>query len=625
MSHKLKVGKVSGIIYNWLIVMAIFLMVAVVLGGLVEIYGFYYRNKIYPGVSVGRLDLGGKTAEQSIALLLAKTDRLGKQGIDFKYEQKTETMKPIVHGADSSGLAYELWSYEIEKIVSKAFAIGREDGGWQAEKEKIKALFGRINFRPEYKLNEKSVLDTLRGKFDNLEKPGKDAKLVFVGDQPEIAAEKMGTVLNYQKALLGLKNNLDHLDNQTIFLATEEDKPAVDKIRAEGLLDEVRSVLSLAPIYLAQKQGTDGEETVLKRWTIGEKKWRQWLKIKEGEVGEVYLGVDSDEALNTLAEIAKEVNQPAKDARFQIQDGRVVEFQVSQDGSILDIDETIKSIEQTVLTEKRQTAALIMALDKSKINNENVNSLGTKELLGRGESDFGGSPVNRRHNIGVGANSLNGLLIKPDEEFSLLTALGEIDASTGYKPELVIREGKTVPEYGGGLCQIGTTFFRLAINAGLPITERRNHSYRVVYYEPAGTDATIYNPWPDFKFINDTGNYLLLQTKVDGNKLFFDFWGTSDKREVATTTPVIYNIVKPGETRIVETEDLKPGVKKCVEKAHNGADAYFKRVVSWPAAAGKEPREDVFRSHYVPWQEVCLIGKEPGGTATSTVESVDGN
>ena len=94
---------------------------------------------------------------------------------------------------------------------------------------------------------------------------------------------------------------------------------------------------------------------------------------------------------------------------------------------------------------------------------------------------------------------------------------------------------------------------------------------------------------------------------------------------MATTTPVIYNIVKPGETRIVETEDLKPGVKKCVEKAHNGADAYFKRVVSWPAAAGKEPREDVFRSHYVPWQEVCLIGKEPGGTATSTVESVDGN
>ena len=66
---------------------------------------------------------------------------------------------------------------------------------------------------------------------------------------------------------------------------------------------------------------------------------------------------------------------------------------------------------------------------------------------------------------------------------------------------LVSRRG---PEFGGGLCQIGTTMFRVTMNAGLPILERQNHSYRVRYYEPpVGMDVTIYEPKPDFRFRND--------------------------------------------------------------------------------------------------------------------------
>jgi vancomycin resistance protein YoaR len=206
-------------------------------------------------------------------------------------------------------------------------------------------------------------------------------------------------------------------------------------------------------------------------------------------------------------------------------------------------------------------------------------------------------------------------LIKPGEEFSLIKALGKIDGTTGYLQELVIKENKTTPEYGGGLCQIGTTLFRAVVNSGLPVTMRRNHSYRVAYYEPAGTDATIYDPLPDFRFMNDTGKALLLQTKISGDKAVFTFWGTRDGRTVSSTKPVIYNIVKPGPTKLVETTDLKPGEKKCTEKAHNGADAYFDYQVIYPSGEEKKVR---FSSHYVPWREVCLVGV----VATSTPMTV---
>ena len=178
----------------------------------------------------------------------------------------------------------------------------------------------------------------------------------------------------------------------------------------------------------------------------------------------------------------------------------------------------------------------------------------------------------------------------------------------------MIKGDKTIPEYGGGLCQVATTLFRASLASGLPITARQNHSYRVSYYEPAGTDASIYDPWPDVRFINDTGNDILIQAKVEKDDVYFDFWGVKDGRKVKISEPVIYNIVAPPPTKIVESEELAPGEKKCTERAHAGASAYFDYTVTYPEL-DQETGENIekyrrFNSYYVPWQEVCLVGKE---------------
>lgn len=214
------------------------------------------------------------------------------------------------------------------------------------------------------------------------------------------------------------------------------------------------------------------------------------------------------------------------------------------------------------------------------------------------------------------------MLIAPGEEFSLVKALGEIDAAAGYLPELVIKNNRTIPEYGGGLCQVATTIFRSALDSGLNITARQNHSYRVSYYEPAGTDAAVYDPWPDVKFVNDTGNYILIQSRIDKNDIWFDFWGQSDGREATSTTPVVYNIVKPAPTKIIESPDLKPGEKKCTEKAHNGADAYFDYIITY---ANGEKTTRRFNSHYVPWQEVCLVGIDDSQKEASSTPETTGS
>jgi vancomycin resistance protein YoaR len=316
-------------------------------------------------------------------------------------------------------------------------------------------------------------------------------------------------------------------------------------------------------------------------------------------------------------QIASQIDKKPIEAKFEINNGKVSEFQNGQAGLALDAAASLAKIENEMIFNSQ--IELVVKVQPTLTKAENNNNFGIKEIIGVGASNFAGSPVNRRHNIKVGADAVNGTLIKPDEEFSLLKALGEITSSTGYLPELVIKENKTIPEYGGGLCQIGTTMFRAVIDSGLPVTQRRNHSYRVQYYEPAGTDATIYGPWPDFRFINDTANHILIQSKISGDNLSFEFWSTKDGRLVEKTQPTIYNIVKPEPSKIIETLALKPGEKKCTEHAHNGADAYFDYQVTY---ANGEIKEKRFSSHYVPWQEVCLIGVEklsaPPGAATST-------
>jgi len=195
--------------------------------------------------------------------------------------------------------------------------------------------------------------------------------------------------------------------------------------------------------------------------------------------------------------------------------------------------------------------------------------------------------------------------LKPGEEFSMLKALGSIDEEHGYMKEAVIKDNAISYEFGGGLCHTSTTLFRTVLDAGLPITMRHNHSYNMPYYQPAGIDATIYDPYPDFKFINDTKNHILIQAKANNKEMTIELWGVKDGRVVTKIEPVIYDIVKPKPTKIIMTYTLSSGQRKCTYAAYDGADAYFDYEVAYADGTVKKER---FSSHYIPRQGVCLVG-----------------
>lgn len=326
----------------------------------------------------------------------------------------------------------------------------------------------------------------------------------------------------------------------------------------------------------------------------------------------------SEQKLDTLvASMSKQVNVKPINPLFNFVDGKAQTFRLGTDGKILDED-TLKAtilakMKDSFLSNRQEKIALAMpikTLHAANATNE-ANRLGIQEEVSEGTSLFHHSADERIFNIALAASKLNGVIIKPGEVFSFDKAVGDISSLSGYKQAYVIENGKTVLGDGGGVCQVSTTLFRAALNAGLPIVERHQHAYRVGYYEEdsgPGIDAAIYYPTVDLKFRNDTGHALLIQTNIDYNEqqLTFSLYGTKDPdREVSITTPVVLSTSPAPPPLNQDDPTLPAGQVKQVDFAADGADVYFTRTVT---ENGKTTIYDKFTSNYKPWQAIYMHG-----------------
>lgn len=248
------------------------------------------------------------------------------------------------------------------------------------------------------------------------------------------------------------------------------------------------------------------------------------------------------------------------------------------------------------------------------VEDPELQKMGIQDLLAVGESNFHGSSRDRIHNISVGANRFNGFLIPQGDIASFNNQLGEVGPSEGYRKELVILGPKVDKEYGGGLCQVSSTAFRAALLSGLPIRERYNHSFAVKYYEPWGTDATIYLGSKDLKFENNTNSAILVQTSLDkeNTKLRFHFYGTRDDRTVKMFASRKSNQKSPPAPRYETSSKVPVGTVQRLSNAVTGFDQSWERVIS--SSEKEEDRQPEYRffSRYQPRGIWTITGVEEG-------------
>lgn len=290
---------------------------------------------------------------------------------------------------------------------------------------------------------------------------------------------------------------------------------------------------------------------------------------------ENYVNYNPATIFTFIENLANAVAKPPIEPVLKIKDNYATEFIPPSDGVSVDLVSTslltLKNIEGY-----KSPLELPYSTTSPKTYLAQQNNFGINELIAQGHSNYKGSPKNRIHNITVGVEKFKGLIIKQGEEFSFNKYLGPVEKEQGFLPELVIKKEGTVPELGGGLCQVSSTTFRAAMEAGLPITQRRNHAYAVQYYSPQGTDATIYPGVVDLKFVNNTPGDILVWPHFEaGDNLIFDFYGSKDNRKVTLETPRTYDRKTDGS--------MKAEWTRIVEKDGATSTSTFKSIYQSPA------------------------------------------
>ena len=313
-------------------------------------------------------------------------------------------------------------------------------------------------------------------------------------------------------------------------------------------------------------------------------------------------GQASSGLLDALTAAAKSVRRPAIDARWTREDKNWVLRQQSA----WTVDEPLtKAYLAEALRYDKTTARLAVRRTPPQRSVQWFYDAGFKHHFGGGDSSAAGSPDFRVRNILAAMRQIDGLRLEAGAVFDFNRRV-KISSKLGFVDGYVIRGALLAKDIGGGICQLSTTVWRAAYNAGLPILERHQHSYSVSYYDPPGFEATVYAPSKNLRFRNDTAQALWVQMDWDaGSKqLSLNLFGAAPTRRVTVSAPVISNVRDAPKDRFVPDASVKLGEAKLVSGASDGLQAAISRRVQYDS--GRVLR-DVTRSRYVAWGAIYAV------------------
>lgn len=465
----------------------------------------------------------------------------------------------------------------------------------------IKYFFNPKKFSLKIDYDDKQLNEVVENIASQIEKPFVPTELVLKNKNITVSPGVSGLFVNQELIKKTIVNNLEFAKfNDSILIETKVVGEIPNSTQVEQTIDRAKKIIDKSIVL----------STDLDTITIDDQTLISWIDFNNG--------YQLDKINIYTQNIAKSFTKDPVDAVFKFQDGQVTEFKPAQNGIIVNPDSLSQEIMASFINleksnEKQEKLTPSFESIEPKIKNSDVNDLGIKELLGKGTSTFWHSSAIRNINITKGSSIVNRILVAPGDTFSFVKSLGEVSLAAGYKQAYIIRQGKTELDVGGGVCQVSTTLFRAMLDAGLNITERKNHAYRVSYYEEdskPGFDATVFIPSPDLKFVNDTAHHVLIQSvlDMDNRRLTYEIYGTSDGRKVNISNYRQWDSTPPPPDVWIDDPTLPVGKVVKDEQAIRGLKTAFDWTVT--DKDGNILHQKTFQSNFAAWAAVYRRGPQ---------------
>ena len=577
------------------------------------IYQSIFTDRIYLGVSVNGIELGGYTVQEARAIVRNSFNDYQLRPLVLRAGDRNWQATPQQLGM----------SVNVDSTVAQAYLLGRAGTNRdQLIEPFLLARDGAAVTEPVIWVDQGRIRLLLERIAREIEEAPREARLSLKPDQKiAVVADKPGKRLDIDRSAEQVEAALRSASPGPVDLVILDVQPVV----SAQILEEARrqaTVMLSGPLVLR----------------LGDKSWT-WRREKIASVLGIsdVLDMDGrrtaqvsidDKALTAELELLRgEIQVEPENARFDFANGRMVPIYPGRPGSALDVGAALKSTKEALLREENREVVLPTRSVQPAIAAEDGPMLGIRELIQEASTVYGGTLPERMHNVELAAARLHGVVLAPGQTFSFNEAVGEVSYRSGYKKGYGITQSEgeviTIPSEGGGICQVATTLFQSVFWAGLPVVERNWHLYWIPRYGRApngitGLDATVDQVFDknynllyevDFKFQNNTGNYLLIQTEADKEHIYFRLYGTKPNWSVIVEEPIIKDEVKANPTPVREPdESLEPGEEIVLEAAHDGFRVVLKRVVM---RDDRIVNEQTFVSIYKPSRNYSIFGPSP--------------
>ncbi len=539
-------------------------------------------STIAEGVRINGVEVGGLTAEEAIQVLERRSSALADVPIVFTTGKRRWSIRPSKVGLEVD------WRGAVEAARHGGDGFGPVRGF-----RRLRVRFFGVDVTPSAQVFAPALDVRIRTIAAVLDRPHREAAVRLVGLRPVIVPDQPGRLLDRKLAARIVVRALVGFERTRVALPFRVDRPRVTTEQLRPVAAQVRTALS-APVRL-----TMGSTSLrLPRWRIA-----QLLSLPSG--GATALRIAGRGADRYFARLGRFVNRKPENADFAVySDG--VRIVPAKEGRALDVPATVDVLLAAALSPTRRRAKLVVATKQADRTTADARAMGVTGLVAAYETIYGGDP-NRISNVQLVSRLIDHHLIAPDEEFSFNETTGERTEEKGFKEAPVIINGELQTGIGGGVCQVSTTTFNAAFEAGLEITQRTNHALYISHY-PQGRDATVNYPDLDLRFVNDTGHWLLLRTWVGSDRLTVALYGTPVHRRVESETSELRVTGDPPVKQIPNPE-LYKGETVVEESGSPSLATSVRRVVY--TAKGEVLHDDTWSSSYRAEPNVVQVGTKP--------------
>ncbi len=582
----------------------------------------FTMGRVHPGVDVAGVNIGGKTPQAARETLDREIGLRMSRPVAAVFEDQSWSIEAsTVAGAP-----------DTDAMVEAAMAVGRTGSLGTRISDRAGAWFGGASVQPVVVADPELLASVVSVIEDKVGRDPVDASVVIEDTSARVEPAELGVAVRHDDLIAGIL---------AAFASDEREVPVgVEFVPVQVTDEEAETARLTAETMMSEPVKVTYEK---RSWEFPREDIAGWIAFRviptteatgyaasatgsatpaaassaeatgPPESVEMILEayISAEEASATITEKVGEAGREAQDASFRVSAGTVT-IVPSQDGVGPDIESLAKELTRVLSGDDNRSVELRTRRVEPEITTDDAKAMGIKERLSTYTTTYVSSNKPRVNNIHTLAAALDGTLIPPGGVFSFNETIGPRTAAKGYQEAPAIVNGKLVPQLGGGICQVGTTIFNAVFESGLPVVERKNHSFYISHY-PKGRDATVSWGGPDFKFKNDTEQWVLVATGVSSSSLTISIYGTDPGYDVLAQVGNWTN-VKPHPVEEVKDDTMPEGSRVVEDGGVDGRTIVVTRIVT---KDGSEVRRDTFNSVYRPKAEVVRVGTKKASKPTT--------